>query len=131
MHQNPEDREKVICEDCGVLVLPSSYPFHKKHHCIDSRTFSRHGVKCPICEEIQKNTRILNKHLIKAHPNDKHYPCDNCGVRFRTKGQVHTHKKTHEEVGSYLCQGCGRSFKRNSSLKRHENNSCPGAVVTN
>lgn len=49
----------------------------------------------------------------------KHFVCEDCGDKFKTKQQLRNHYNVHDAV-RFLCQFCGATFSRESTLVDHE-----------
>jgi KRAB domain-containing zinc finger protein len=69
----------------------------------------------------------------KSRPKRKRYPpkkpesdarnfeCDNCGKRFRKKGQIYIHVLFHFRYKNFECNECNKSYKTKMELRQHEN----------
>lgn len=47
---------------------------------------------CPFCQLVCTKPSVLEKH-IRAHTNERPYPCSLCGFAFKTKSNLHKHFK--------------------------------------
>lgn len=47
---------------------------------------------CPFCQLVCTKPSVLEKH-IRAHTNERPYPCGLCGFAFKTKSNLHKHFK--------------------------------------
>lgn len=47
---------------------------------------------CPFCQLVCTKPSVLEKH-IRAHTNERPYPCNLCGFAFKTKSNLHKHFK--------------------------------------
>ncbi|XP_063702157.1 uncharacterized protein LOC134832164 isoform X2 [Culicoides brevitarsis] len=67
---------------------PSSYPQNES-------TPGRHV--CPYCQLVCTKPSVLEKH-IRAHTNERPYPCKMCGFAFKTKSNLHKHFKSRAHM---------------------------------
>lgn len=81
-----------IFKDCGKEYL--SKPNLKRH--IDIIHLKRRTVECPICHKNLMNSVNMKEHNL-IHSNIKPYKCQICGVAFRHKSKLGSHKKFHTE----------------------------------
>ncbi|ESN91886.1 hypothetical protein HELRODRAFT_90251, partial [Helobdella robusta] len=49
--------------------------------------------KCSTCGKICLKPSILLKHM-RSHTNERPYPCDDCGLSFKTKSNLYKHCKS-------------------------------------
>lgn len=51
---------------------------------------------CPYCNLVCSKPSVLQKH-IRAHTNERPYPCESCGSRFKTRSNLYKHcrSRTH------------------------------------
>ncbi|XP_077432539.1 uncharacterized protein LOC144058140 isoform X1 [Vanacampus margaritifer] len=94
------------CEQCGKGFWSlGAYSHHKQSpsQCVDVRL--RTGVTQP-------SHRGRSRSTMKV-------ACPVCGRKFRHKGIMTLHMRTHEN-GNHTCELCNRSFRLFSSLLRHQ-----------
>ncbi|EFN74646.1 Transcription factor HIVEP2, partial [Camponotus floridanus] len=48
------------------------------------------GHTCPYCKLTCAKPSVLQKH-IRAHTNERPYPCKPCGFAFKTKSNLYKH----------------------------------------
>lgn len=102
---------------------------------------------CNICRKAFQYGNDLRKHL-RIHSDERPYPCEHCGQRFRQAGclknhvasqhgsahsfqchycakvfpikeRLRLHMRIHSGVKPYACGRCRRSFSRGGQLKQH------------
>jgi DNA-directed RNA polymerase subunit RPC12/RpoP len=111
------------------------------------------AFQCPHCSKTCSRREHLAVHL-RAHTNERPYPCSQCDQRFKdastrrtheqrkhsaeaehkchrcdavfcVKRDLTDHQKYHEETKRHACAQCGRHFARSSDLRRHEKRKTP------
>ncbi|XP_071449381.1 uncharacterized protein [Hetaerina americana] len=80
------------CEECDKEFLTSSrLTRHKMSH-----TGMPHGIYvCEKCGKTFQQKRSLDHHVLGVHSGEKQFPCVLCEKRFRLKGYLNNHIKTH------------------------------------
>lgn len=53
------------------------------------------------------------------HAEERPYPCDICGTRFRTRNNLYAHGKTHTGKKPWKCPNCPKSFATKNTLDQH------------
>ncbi|KAL3313463.1 hypothetical protein Ciccas_007937 [Cichlidogyrus casuarinus] len=48
---------------------------------------------CQVCSHVCLKPSILEKH-IRAHTDERPFPCDHCGMRFKTVSNLNKHQKS-------------------------------------
>ena len=129
------------CEDCGTSYQTRhALKSHLSRGC--SCKVDGESVKCSFCP------KVVNKHLMKAHlrnfhnDDDKPYQCHLCSWRFKIRGHLNRHLKSHEKgtiqygIGyqknilkngernsgrgrEYKCEDCGKVYNELRYLRRH------------
>ncbi|XP_017082094.1 transcription factor Ouib [Drosophila eugracilis] len=136
-----------ICEECGQLYNDEYlYNEHleghvdrremkKFHPCPDcSETFAKkihlkqhqnhiHGAQrrfwCSICKEVFSSLGAKLRHL-KAHENERPYPCLECGKIFSSVSELQDHCLTHgEDNRKFRCEPCNMDFITRKNLLAH------------
>jgi uncharacterized Zn-finger protein len=47
------------------------------------------------------------------------FPCNVCGKRFKQKAVLYQHERTHTGVKPYGCPECGKMFRQQTHLVQH------------
>lgn len=69
---------------------------------VSSTNFGRHA--CPYCKLVCSKPSVLQKH-IRAHTNERPFPCRPCGFAFKTQSNLYKHRRSRshtlklEEIG--------------------------------
>ena len=75
---------------------------------------------CPFCEHSTYSNAYLNDHILAKHSDEKHFQCEQCGKKLKTKRQLKAHIiDTHNPVN---CDLCNRKFGGKRMLKIHHLN---------
>ncbi|EEB18255.1 immunodeficiency virus type I enhancer binding protein, putative [Pediculus humanus corporis] len=82
---------------------------------------------CPYCQLACAKPSVLQKH-IRAHTNERPYPCSPCGFAFKTKSnlykhcrsQAHRFKTGEGQIGSEKCDSAEDEFSDDSGPNRAE-----------
>lgn len=74
---------------------PSSAGDSQENNPLSDKTSSGKHV-CPYCSLACSKPSVLQKH-IRAHTNERPYPCDSCGFSFKTRSNLYKHcrSRTH------------------------------------
>ncbi|XP_029725433.2 zinc finger protein 62 homolog [Aedes albopictus] len=74
---------------------------------------------CDKCKFTTKLRHSVGRHLL-VHKNreNRNYPCDICGMGFKSKGERKIHTITHPEK-QFMCEVCGTALKTADSFKIH------------
>ncbi|XP_044740458.1 zinc finger protein 260-like [Chrysoperla carnea] len=110
-------RKKVECSECHKKV--NDLELHMKKHL-------NIPFKCEICGAEMLRTNYA-RHL-KAHKNERPFPCTLCTRHFRDKYTLRLHLRTHSGERPYKCTLCERSFKLQFQLKNHLNKHYAGEI---
>lgn len=106
-----EVRERITCEICGKLFLPSGFISHKRYYCF-AEGVEQPRISCPVCPKVFKNKQFMQVHMDRAHNEERRHKCDKCGKGFKTKKDLMTHEETHTTERAFGCKkGCGRTYK--------------------
>ena len=80
--------------------------------------------RCHFCQkDITGSQSELNRHILRAHCNEKSHKCDLCGKKFTARDTLNRHKKnlhTNEDITKvHQCENCNMKFKYNGQLTSH------------
>lgn len=115
-----EVRERITCEICGKLFLPSGFISHKRYYCFPEGA-EQPRISCPLCPKVFKNKQFMQVHMDRAHKTERNHKCPQCGKGFKTKKDLMTHEETHTTERAFSCKkGCGRSYKTRKNCNAHE-----------
>lgn len=108
--------EKVICDECSMLVFPQRMKRHKIIHHSNEKAF-----KCdaPDCSAAFTDSRSLKDHQ-NIHSGIKPYVCPFCGEGFRSGANLRLHRVRHVDPDRYHCAECQTSFVTKQALQKHQ-----------
>ncbi|XP_074644292.1 uncharacterized protein LOC141901108 [Tubulanus polymorphus] len=104
---------------CNVCSFTSqwsrSYYRHMKTH------FEGPPFKCDFdfCEYTTERIQQILYHRMR-HTDERPFPCNLCGMRFRTKNNAMTHMRCHTGEKPFQCVECKKSFATKSTLDQHQ-----------
>jgi len=75
--------------------------------------------KCSLCKKSFARYHQLRDHKCRFDSNRSPDHCFDCGMLFKTKGQLKRHVHIHTGAKPYLCRHCSYCFRRLDQLKRH------------
>ncbi|XP_068627397.1 zinc finger protein OZF-like [Battus philenor] len=111
------------CNVCGKRYhAKSSLVAHVSRH----NSAHTGDTFCATCGT-QFGSALGLKHHLKTHSkhirdSDKRFTCDDCGLRFLTKGPLQEHIDwVHLKKAKFECDKCPKVFKNNSGLQKHIN----------
>ncbi|XP_026273772.2 zinc finger protein 436-like [Frankliniella occidentalis] len=99
--------------DCGPRLRAEDGP-EKPHRDLDGLS-----VKCKRCGKIFNKQSSLDRHLPRAHEDEKPYQCGVCNLRFKAKYNLIEHTWIHTGEKPYECKFCKKRFSHNGHFLRH------------
>ena len=156
--EHPDERDSSAYNDivstrepehlCPVCAKSFTQQGLMERHMIDEHEYvSEETMSCEVCGQICRNKEAYRTH-VKSHQDDPSL-CIECGLTFRTKKLLQSHRtkmhpmkiyqcdicqeilpnyskfKKHEALvhnrGDHECQDCGRRFDTTEMLRRHRN----------
>lgn len=86
-------------------------------------SFSIEGRTCNICKMVFANKKLMKRHLMCVHSDDRPYKCDICFKSYKRsdhlRNHLSSHNKTNEEK-KHICLICEQSFATAKELKHHK-----------
>ena len=109
-----ESRKRELCQECGKNV----HVQYLRDHIL--RLHTDETVKCPICEKMLKNPRVLKAHNKTVH--DEKVPCVHCGKLYGVAARMSVHiqaQHTPNNEKKHKCEVCGKGFAGKERLRDH------------
>ncbi|XP_050304904.1 chromosome alignment-maintaining phosphoprotein 1 [Anthonomus grandis grandis] len=108
------EEKKFLCSTCGVGFTRK---FILQQHML---THSGKICRCPEigCFFLARKMSELQEHL-QTHGTEKHFACDLCGYKGKTKRLLSRHMIIHQETKRFSCNVCQFTCRSTSHLKRH------------
>ena len=77
-------------------------------------------LKCNVCPKTFGLAHLLERHLL-YHSDERPFGCQQCSKRFREKGNLKRHMRTHLETieRPFKCIDCDKNYSEFSHLNRH------------
>ena len=86
----------------------------------DDYNYNDSSVRSHVCEECGmsfKERSHLATHKRK-HTTERRFKCNECGICFKTKSSLHFHMGRHAEA-PFICQPCNKEYSERKQLMRH------------
>ncbi|CAL1540439.1 unnamed protein product, partial [Lymnaea stagnalis] len=93
---------------------PTSTPGRKRIHPQKPGKY-----KCKYCDRTCAKPSVLEKHL-RAHTNERPFPCVVCGVSFKTKSNLSKHCKSNAHMSRTGISWAGSKDNSNTEVKDEE-----------
>ncbi|CAH1980899.1 unnamed protein product [Acanthoscelides obtectus] len=133
LRKHPEHISEVTCKIHECPVPPCKYRTtesrHMVRHMSTHQDVSDHKFSCPHCNATFRETRTLDDHIVKKHPEFVEsvkrsiYECPNCPYKTVVKQRLEEHLLVHSDTVPMLilntCTHCKATFKRGRALEDH------------
>ncbi|XP_055311604.1 zinc finger protein 25-like [Sitodiplosis mosellana] len=120
-HRNLHKDIEYKCEQCGkstwtrdsLYIHVAQRHFDRKYVDVDA-TYT-----CDLCHKVCATKTSIKTHLLQ-HTQQFDYVCDQCGWKFRTKGNLSNHLvTTHGNIRPFSCKQCDKRFKTKAQMEKH------------
>ncbi|XP_037082415.1 zinc finger protein 425-like [Pollicipes pollicipes] len=133
--------QALVCAQCKTQC--PDYPEYE-HHMLVCQYASKcepvevlaARVQCPYCDRLFTQIHMFKRHLKLLHevehmqrfglkiqrkfrPNEREFPCRQCGRTFNRVYNLKMHQLSHGRHGQYRCETCNKTFRFRSNLDRH------------
>ncbi|XP_051170853.1 zinc finger protein 436-like isoform X6 [Leptopilina boulardi] len=135
-HKTKENKENVDASyyNCNFCTYKSTNRSTLNSHVSRKHSSSRKSAKlsnskngtqqielsCDICDFKCPNKRRLKEHLERRHADDYKYECNECGKKFKVKGDMRLHVRFKHKEGPIVCDVCGKTCSNSNSLYVHQ-----------
>uniref|UniRef100_A0A7S1TMR7 C2H2-type domain-containing protein n=1 Tax=Erythrolobus australicus TaxID=1077150 RepID=A0A7S1TMR7_9RHOD len=78
-------------------------------------------LRCELCNKCFTSAFNLKRHTQAVHHADRSFECETCGMRFKLKESLVSHRRCVHRQGAqlYQCSSCSKSFARKGNAERH------------
>ncbi|XP_071958555.1 uncharacterized protein [Antedon mediterranea] len=106
---NSVNKEKVNTTNNNQVPLPG-------------KQFGKDSFLCKHCDFKAKARYLLQRHVMKWHPNNTSYMCHSkdCAQMFQTIELLRQHQLMHKKNQKYVCKICGASYHYMNGLRAHD-----------
>ncbi|XP_058835202.1 zinc finger protein 808-like [Topomyia yanbarensis] len=113
-HYN-QAHKPFVCETCGARFAGKcALSVHKERHQNEQK------YRCIYCGKGHNAKTDLKIHINIQHRASYSFPCDICGLEFKRKDILISHKRVHSDVYDFKCDVCAKEFKKVCALTRHK-----------
>lgn len=115
-HLNPELREKMVCDYCGMKFLSKMGYFHhvRRHRGI----FKEKKYSCYFCD-VKWDTPSSREIHLRSHTLEKPFQCGECKIWLASEITLKSHGAVHRETVPFSCSKCPKQFKWKTDLDSH------------
>lgn len=109
---------KFICSICGRSFKEKQIlKNHEKIHLPDELKLK---YPCTQCDKKFTNSSCLKVHIARIHEKVAYFFCEVCGKGCTTKSDLICHMDKHVQEKNYPCDICGLKFKSTNALRIHK-----------
>ncbi|XP_052769188.1 insulinoma-associated protein 2-like [Mya arenaria] len=125
------------CPECDkVFNCPANLASHRRWH--KPRPNTKKPVSTPM--KILPAMQVLDQAVLgqpdsialspKVPTEEKQFPCDQCGKKFRRQAYLKKHMQTHDTDSIYVCQYCSKIYPNDNARAKHEQTHTVGKELT-
>jgi KRAB domain-containing zinc finger protein len=109
--------EKIICDQCSMLIRPQHIAQHNfSHH---SNKEPIYFCKYPGCTKSYRYVSSFKAHEARVHLKIKNFKCSFCEKEFFEKTNYQKHLQRHLEPEKFKCSTCMQCFVNAIALTAH------------
>ncbi|XP_058798727.1 zinc finger protein 665-like isoform X4 [Phymastichus coffea] len=114
-----------FCNECDYSTAKKNALFQhiKKAAGHSKQSGSRNKDRlfsCDQCPYTNKNRYELKVHVIRKHSNEYNYECEQCGKKYKIKGDLTNHIRFQHREQPIICDVCGKTCGNSNSLYVHQ-----------
>lgn len=95
--ENGQDLDTLTLGNATISELDSGIFFDPSSGSESLNDLRKSGYICPYCKLSCAKPSVLQKH-VRAHTNERPYPCMPCGFAFKTKSNLYKHCRSRTHV---------------------------------
>ncbi|XP_078540045.1 uncharacterized protein LOC144825008 isoform X2 [Lissotriton helveticus] len=114
---SPRNSLPYVFYDSKNFPIKHHFAKHRRKHTFEDSKIER-PYNCTECEKRFRQKGSLIEHL-RTHTGQRPYQCADCDKSFSRKRSLIVHQTIHTGVRPYHCSGCERSFSLKHNLTSH------------
>lgn len=112
--------KKINKTICGLCLKKFPYKGNLKDH--KKECHNGNAYACDLCHFMTPWFRILRKHIINTHLQDKYFLCHVCAKSYKHEYHLQRHtasRHSDERERTHACHMCDKKYFYSSSLREH------------
>ncbi|KAJ8675113.1 hypothetical protein QAD02_010899 [Eretmocerus hayati] len=122
--ENDEHSSLFGCEECSFTTKSeNALIIHVNKNHREPTTFTQlqpNLYQCDQCDYQSKNRYEMKVHFTRKHTDAWNYECEECGKKYKIKGDLTNHIRFQHREQPIICDVCGKTCGNSNSLYVHQ-----------